>query len=70
MNYIIISSQHFYKPLFEQINGVRNDEIIKEQELIYNFLLNLFPRIDKNEKKKLNTIFYQCDILNYLAEKA
>ena len=54
LNYIILSSQHFYKPLsFEQINGVRKDDIIKEQELLYNFLKDLFPKIGKNDKKNL-----------------
>ena len=71
LNYIILSSQHFYKPLsFEQINGVRKDDIIKEQELLYNFLKDLFPKIGKNDKKNLNTIFYKSDHLNFLTEKA
>ena len=70
LNYLIYSSKHFYDPLdVENINGIRNENIIKEQEMIYNFLMRLFPKLsDENGKKKFS-IFYLNDYFNYLAEK-
>ena len=69
LNYIILSSKHFDEPLsFEQINGVRNDDIKKEHEMIYKYLKELFQ--EKDKKKVINTIFYQSDNLNFLAKKA
>ena len=69
LNYIILSSKHFDEPLsFELLNGLRNDDIKREQEIIYKFLTELFG---KNENKKgINTIFYKCDNLNFLIQKA
>ena len=69
LNYIIVSSNHYYEPLnSEKLNGLEDDIIFKEQEIIYNYLKDLLlPIIDKDDKK-ISNIFSKCDYLNYMAE--
>ena len=56
LNYIVLSSKHFDEPLsFELLNGLRNDDIKREQEIIYKFLTELFG---KNENKDGKGILY------------
>ena len=70
LHYIIFSTNYFLQKLSdEQKNGVEENNIIIEQELIYKFLIGLIPKIDKNETKRIDTIFYKNDFLNFLAEK-
>ena len=68
--YLIFSTNYFLSKLNdEEKNGVDGNCIIIEHELICKFLIGLVPKIDKNETKKINTIFYKNDFLNFLVEK-
>ena len=70
LNYILVTTNHYCKPLSpEKINELTNEIIIKEQEMIYYFLIYFIPKIDKKEKIKNYTIFYLNDYLNFLAGK-
>ena len=70
--YMIKSSRQFYlDPLpIEEINNVKNESIIKEQELICDYLTYLFDKIEiKNiDIKKKYSIFFKNDYLRYLSE--
>ena len=69
LHYAVFSTNYFLQKLNdEQKNGVEDNSIIIEQELIYKFLIGLIPKIDKNETKRINTVFYKNDFLNFLAE--
>ena len=72
IHYMIKSSRQFdLDPLpSEEINNVRNDSIIKEQELIFDYLKYLFDNIDRKNKdiKKKYSIFFNNDYLRFLSE--
>ena len=78
INYVIFSSNYYNQKLTtEQMNNIRRENITKEQDLIYDFLREIFPVVKNNynnknnsiNDKKKQTIFYKNDYLNFLVEK-
>ena len=73
LNYIIKSSTQFYAPKLkiEEVNNVKNENLINEQNSIINFLIKLFPNIDDKSKemRKKYSIFYINDYLRLISEK-
>ena len=74
LKYIANSSKQFYSSIssedINKINNVRNEIVIKEQNLILDFLKKLFPEInDKNKEiKDRFTIFYINDYLRLISD--
>ena len=73
INYLIKSYKNFYDPLpIEKVNNVKKDNIINEQNIIFDYLKELFPKYDpKNKNKELKrnySIFYINDYLRLISE--
>ena len=73
MNYLIKCFKHFYEPAsFEEINNIRNENIINEQNLLFNYIKKLFPvSAPKNkikDSKQKYSIFFINDYLCLISE--
>jgi len=71
LHYIIKTSKQFFDPNPEETNNVKKESVIKEQEIIYNFLINnLFLKINNKsrENRQKYTIFYNNDYLRFLSD--